>query len=168
MSDFYGHIEIARAFLEIDEKFESMESFVPKTAYDMLILSFFSQYMVVFITRTIEGSVKNIIYTKSKLLGKSDDDIKNIESQLKDFQNPSKVKIFDYFNTILGIQLKDDDFNNTQFTALGQIVKDRHRIAHSDHFLGTIHHLKSLDDVKKHYSEIKIFISDLCKITNSC
>ena len=50
MSDFRGHLEIARAFLEIDEKFESMEKFVPKTAYDMQILSLFSQYMVVFIT----------------------------------------------------------------------------------------------------------------------
>ena len=168
MTNFYGHIEIARAFLEIDEKFESMESFVPKTSYDMQILSLFSQYMVIFITRTVEGSVKNIIYTKSRLLGKSDSEIRQIEIQLRDFQNPNKVKIFSYFDDILNIQLDDDVFDGNQFSALGQILKDRHRIAHSDHDLSTVQYLKSLDDIKKHYKEIKIFVSELCKITNSC
>lgn len=168
MTDFYGHLEISRAFLEIDEKFDSMESFVPKTAYDMQILSLFSQYMVIFIARTIEGSVKNIIYTKYRLLGKSESEIKQIESQLKKFQNPSKDKIFFYFNNILNIQLNMEDFDDNQFSALGQIVTDRHRIAHSDHVLSTMQNLKSLDDVKKHYNEIKIFISELCRIINSC
>ena len=168
MTNFYGHFEISRAFLEIDEKFESMESFVPKTSYDMQILSLFSQYMVIFITRTVEGSVKNIIYTKSRLLGKSESEIKQIETQLRDFQNPNKEKIFFYFDDILNIQLNKEVFDDNQFGALGQIVKDRHRIAHSDHLLSTMQYLKSLDDIKKHYNDIKIFVSELCKIINSC
>lgn len=166
MSDFRGHFEIARAFLEIDEKFESMEKFVPKTAYDMQILSLFSQYMVVFITRTIEGSVKNIIFTKCRLSDKSESEIKEIEKQLKEFQNPSKEKIYYYFNNILGIDLQDDNFDNNQFTALGQIVNDRHKIAHSDPFLGAVQYLKSLNEVKKHYFEIKKFVSKLCELTS--
>lgn len=167
MTNFYGHFEIARAFLEIDEKFESMESFVPKTSYDMQILSLFSQYMVIFIARTVEGSVKNIIYTKYRLLGKSETEIKQIETQLRDFQNPNKDKIFFYFDDILNIQLNEEVFDDNQFSALGQIVNDRHRIAHSDHVLSTMQHLKSLDDIKKHYNEIKIFVSELCRIINS-
>lgn len=166
MSDFRGHFEIARAFLEIDEKFESMEAFVPKTAYDMQILSLFSQYMVVLITRTIEGSVKNIIFTKSKLSGKNENEIKEIENQLKKFQNPSKEKIYYYFNNILDMELYDYNFDNSHFTALGQIVNDRNKIAHSDPFLETIQHLKSLNEVKKHYSEIKKFVSKLCELTS--
>lgn len=165
MTNFYGHFEIARAFLEIDEKFESMESFVPKTSYDMQILSLFSQYMVIFITRTVEGSVKNIIYTKCRLLGKSDNEIKEIEIELKKFQNPDRDKIFACFDDILNIQLNKDDFDNDQFGALGQIVQDRHRIAHSDHLLSTMQYLKSLDDIKKHYYEIKILVSELCRMT---
>jgi len=168
MTNFYGHFEISRAFLEIDEKFESMESFVPKTSYDMQILSLFSQYMVIFITRTVEGSVKNIIYTKSRLLGKSEIEIKQIETQLKNFQTPTKEKIFVSFDDILNIQLNEEFFDKNQFSALGQIVNDRHRIAHSDHVLSTVQYLKSLDDIKKHYNEIKIFVSELCRIINSC
>ena len=167
MTNFYGHLEIARAFLEIDEKFESMESFVPKTAYDMQILSLFSQYMVIFISRTIEGSVKNIIYTKYSLLGKSESEIKQIETQLRNFQNPDKEKIFSYFDDILDVKLIEEDFDNNQFSALGQIVNDRHRIAHSDHVLSNMQYLKSLEDIKKHYHEIKIFVSELCRIVNS-
>ena len=168
MTNFYGHLEISRAFLEIDEKFDSMESFVPKTAYDMQILSLFSQYMVIFIARTVEGSVKNIIYTKYGLLGKNKNEIEHIESELKKFQNPSKDKIFFYFNDILGIQLNNNDFDTKQFSALSEIVKDRHKIAHSNHDLNTVQRLKSLNDVKKHYNEIKIFVSELCRITDSC
>lgn len=168
MTNFYGHLEIARAFLEIDGKFESMESFVPKSAYDVQISSLFSQYMVIFISRTIEGSVKNIIHTKYITSGKSAGEIEQIEGKLKSFQNPEKEKIFRFFDDILNIELTDDDFDNNQFSALGQIVNDRHRIAHSDHVLTNTQYLKSLEDIKKHYYEIKIFISELCRITNSC
>ncbi len=93
--------------------------------------------------------------------------MQGIEIKLKDFQNPSKEKIYFYYKDILNIELNDSDFNNNHFTALGQIVKDRHRIAHSDHLLETVHYLKTLDDVKKHYIEIQDFISKLCEITTS-
>lgn len=167
MPDFQGHYEISRAFLDIDEKFKSMEEFEPRSAYDMQIQALFVQYMVVFITRTIEGSVKNIIYTKCKILGKSQSDIDEIEKKLKNFQTPSKEKIFFYYKDILNINLNNSDFNNNHFTALGQIVDDRHRIAHSDHLLETVQYLKTLNDVKKHYIEIQNFISKLCEITTS-
>ncbi len=117
-------------------------------------------------TRTIEGSVKNIIFTKCRLSYKSESEIKEIEKQLKEFQTPSKEKIYYYFNNILGIDLQDDNFDNNQFTALGQIVNDRHKIAHSDPFLGAVQYLKSLNEVKKHYSEIKKFVSKLCELTS--
>ncbi|MFZ3382579.1 MAG: HEPN domain-containing protein [Candidatus Methanoperedens sp.] len=110
--------------------------------------------------------MKNIIFTKCILIGKSESELKEIEIQLKDFQNPSKDKIYYYFNSILGIKLQDDNFDNNYFTSLGQIVSDRHRIAHSDPLLGTIQHLKSLNDVKKHYIEIQKFISKLCELTS--
>lgn len=167
MPNFYGHIEISRAFLEIDGKFESMEAFEPRSAYDLQIQALFSRYMVVFISRTIEGSIKNIIYTKCKVLGKSQIEMQEIETKLKDFQNPIKESIYSYYRDILNIELNDSAFNNNHFTALGQIVNDRHRIAHSDHLLETIQYLKTLDDVKKHYIEIKDFISKLCEITTS-
>lgn len=168
MTDFHGHLEVARAFLEIDEKFESMESFKPASAYDMQIQGIFIQYMVVFITRTIEGSVKNIIHTKCQLLGKSKSEIEAIERNLKFFQNPSKEKIYVHFNDLLGIELDDACFDNDHFASLGQIVNDRHKIAHSDHFLDTMQYLKSLEDIKKHYLNIKEFIIKLCEITSSC
>lgn len=166
MSNFHGHIEICRAFLEIDGKFESMEEFKPKSAYDLQIQALFSRYMVVLISRTIEGSVKNLIYTKCKVLGKSQNEMEEIESQLRDFQNPSKESIYLYYRNILNIELNNSDFKNDHFTALGQIVNDRHKIAHSDHLLETVLYLKTLDDVKKHYIEIKDFISKLCEITS--
>ena len=168
MTDFHGHLEVARAFLEIDEKFESMESFKPISAYDMQIQGIFIQYMVVFINRTIEGSVKNIIHTKCQLSGKNKVEIADIEKKLNRFQNPSKEKIYGQFSDILGIKLDDEYFDNNHFASLGQIVKDRHQIAHSDHFLDTMQYLKSLEDVKKHYLNIKEFIIKLCEITSSC
>ncbi|CAD7778025.1 MAG: hypothetical protein KBONHNOK_01082 [Candidatus Methanoperedenaceae archaeon GB50] len=168
MTDFHGHLEVARAFLEIDEKFESMESFEPRSAYDIQIQGIFVQYMVVFITKTIEGSVKNIIYTKCKLLGKTESEIGEIEEKLKFFQNPSKEKIYERFKDILGIELDGEDFDNDHFASLGQIVNDRHKIVHSDHFLDTMQYLKSLEDVKKHYLNIKDFIAKLCEIASSC
>ncbi|MDY6894093.1 MAG: HEPN domain-containing protein [Thermotogota bacterium] len=168
MTDFHGHLEVARAFLEIDEKFESMESFEPRSAYDIQIQGIFVQYMVVFITRTIEGSVKNIIHTKCNLLGKTESEIEEIEKNLKSFQNPSKEIINRYFKDILGIELDGEDFDNDYFASLGQIVNDRHKIAHSDHFLDTLQYLKSLDDVKKHYLNIKEFIAKLCEIISLC
>ena len=168
MTDFHGHLEVARAFLEIDEKFESMESFKPISAYDMQIQGIFIQYMVVFINRTIEGSVKNIIHTKCQLSGKNKVEIADIEKKLNRFQNPSKEKIYGQFSDILGIKLDDEYFDNNHFASLGQIVKDRHQIAHSDHFIDTMQYLKSLEDVKKHYLNIKEFIIKLCEITSSC
>ena len=168
MTDFHGHLEVARAFLEIDEKFESMKSFKPISAYDMQIQGIFIQYMVVFINRTIEGSVKNIIHTKCQLSGKNKVEIADIEKKLNRFQNPSKEKIYGQFSDILGIKLDDEYFDNNHFASLGQIVKDRHQIAHSDHFLDTMQYLKSLEDVKKHYLNIKEFIIKLCEITSSC
>ena len=89
------------------------------------------------------------------------------EAQLRDFQNPNKEKIFYYFDDILNIQLNEEIFDDNQFGALGQIVNDRHRIAHSDHVLSNMQYLKSLEDIKKHYHEIKIFVSELCRIVNS-
>ena len=168
MTDFHGHLEVARAFLEIDEKFESMESFEPRSAYDIQIQGIFVQYMVVFITRTIEGSLKNIIHTKCHLLGKNESEIEEIEKNLKSFQNPLKEKIYGDFKDIFGIELDGEDFDNDHFASLGQIVKDRHKIAHSDHFLDTMQYLKSVDDVKKHYLNIKEFIAKLCEIISSC
>jgi hypothetical protein len=138
MTDFHGHLEVARAFLEIDEKFESMESFKPTSAYDM------------------------------QIQGKSKSEIEDIERNLKLFQNPSKEKIYGHFNDILGIELDDGYFDNDHFTSLGQVVNDRHKITHSDHFLDTMQYLKSLEDVKKHYLNIKEFIIKLCEITSSC
>ena len=105
MTDFHGYLELDRAFLEIDRKFESMESFKPTSAYDIQIQGIFIQYMVVFISRTIEGSVKNIIHTKCQLLGKTESEIEEIEKNLKFFQNPSKEKIYEHFKDILGIEL---------------------------------------------------------------
>lgn len=167
MPNYHGHIEISRAFLDIDEKLTSMKEFVPRSAYDMQIQALFTQYMVVFITRTIEGSVKNIILTKCKILGKSQIEIKDIKKKLKDFQTPSKENIFLYYKDILNINLNNSDFTNDHFTALGQIVENRHLIAHSDDLLETIQYLKTLDDVEKHYNEIQNFISKLCEITTS-
>ncbi|KAF5422030.1 MAG: hypothetical protein C5S45_02935 [Candidatus Methanocomedens sp.] len=171
MSDFFGHFQVDKAFLEIDAKFESMESFQPKNAYDVQIQGIFPQYMVVFITRTIEGSIKNIIHTKSKVLGKNRDEIQQIESILKEFQNPTKEKIYDIFYKTLNIELKCQDFDSRYFSALGQIVTDRHKIAHSPHlepFFDDRQYLKSLEDIKKHYICIKKFIAKLCEVTDSC
>lgn len=171
MSDFFGHFQVDKAFLEIDAKFESMESFQPKNAYDVQIQGIFPQYMVVFITRTIEGSIKNIIHTKSKVLGKNRDEIKQIESILKGFQNPTKDKIHDIFYETLDIELDLQDFDPIYFSSLGQIVTDRHKIAHSPYFepyFDDGKYLKSLDDIKKHYIDIKKFIVKLCEITDSC
>ena len=72
-----------------------------------------------------------------------------------------------YYKDILNIDLNNSDFNNDQFTALGQIVENRHLIAHSDGLLETIQYLKTLDDIEKHYKEIQNFISNLCEITIS-
>jgi hypothetical protein len=165
MPNYHGHIEISRAFLEIDGKFESMKEFKPKSTYDLQIQSLFSQYMVIFISRTIEGSIKNIIYTKCKVLGKSQNEMQEIETKIKQFQNPSWEKICFYYEDILSIELNNTDFTTNHFIALSQIVKDRNRFAHSDHLLETVPNLKTLDDVKKHYIEIKDFISKLCEIT---
>ena len=166
MVDFRGHFDISKAFLEIDERFKSMNLFQPKTAYDMQVLSIFSQYMVVFIARTIEGSIKNIVYTKCSILHKSEAEMEEIVKKLDEFQNPNKEKIFTCFNEILSIELKADDFSEEQFTSLNQIVKDRHRIAHSDYDLKAVQAIKSLPDVEKHYNNIKEFISKICEIVS--
>ena len=95
---------------EIDEKFESMEKFVPKTAYDMQILSLFSQYMVVFITRTIEGSVKNIIFTKYRLSNRSESEIKEIEKELKEV----KQLLHNFLDTEDFIELRNINFGEAK------------------------------------------------------
>ena len=43
-------------------------------------------------------------------------------------------------------------------------MKDRHKIAHSDETIEAIQTIKSLDEVEKHYFEIKKFMGKLCEI----
>jgi hypothetical protein len=168
--DYYGHIDIAKAFLEIDEKFKAMESFRPHSIHDIQISGTFPQYMVVFIARTTEGCIKEIIFNKCKLKSSDIVYLNEIQQTLQDFQNPTKDKIYSFFNTVLDVKLEDGNFKKIHFEALGQILNDRHRIAHSQKhypYLSTIQHLKSLNDIKIHYENVKDFISKLCELTDS-
>jgi hypothetical protein len=166
--NFHGHFEITQSFLMIDERLNSMKEFTPKKAYDMQILAIFSHFICILVSRTLEGSIKNIIYTKLKLRGKTKEELEDLRAKLKEFQNPEKTKIYELFKETLSIEIKDEDFGeerNDLFTAIGQIVGDRHKIAHSNESLQIDPAMKTLEELEKHYINIKKFVSKLCEIT---
>jgi hypothetical protein len=166
--DFHGHFEISRSFLMVDQRLASMKEFVPKKAYDMQILAIFSNFICILISRTFEGAIKNIIYTKSMLRENDVGQLEEVRKKLKDFQNPEKSKIYNCFKEHLNIEIKDEDFGenaNDLFTAIGQIVGDRHKIAHSDETLQLDPTMKTLEEVEKHYINVKKFVSRLCEIS---
>jgi hypothetical protein len=168
--DYYGHLDIAKAFLEIDEKFKAMENFRPQCIHDIQISGTFPQYMVVFIARTTEGCIKEIIFNKCQIKNNDQSYLKDIQKKLQTFQNPSKEDIFLLFTEFLSIKLEEQNLQNVYFEALGQILTDRHRIAHSQKhypFLSTAQYLKSLNDIKKHYENVKALISELCELANT-
>jgi hypothetical protein len=166
--NFYGHFEITQSFLTIDERLDSMKNFIPVKAYDMQILAIFTNFICILISRTLEGSIKNIIYTKSRLRGKTSEELALLVTELRGFQNPEKFKVYECFKKYLSIDLKDEDFgenNNNLFTSIGQMVGDRHKIAHSNETLQMDTVMKTLEEVEKHYINIKEFVSKLCEIS---
>jgi 6-pyruvoyl-tetrahydropterin synthase len=147
-----------------------MQKNYKKHIADIQISGTFPQYMVVFIARTTEGCIKEIIFNKCKLKNNDQIYLNEIQKILKNFQNPTRENIYKFFSYVLDINLENNNFKNIHFTALGQILKDRHKIAHSqtDHpFLSTYQNLQSLNDIKKHYENVKDFISKLLR-TSKC
>ncbi len=164
MTNFKGHSEIAKAFFIIDERFSSMNEFVPKTPSELQLISTFSQYMVVYISRTIEGAVKNMILTKAILKQLDKMKLAEIDETLKKFLNPKCENIISCIKETLGINIEKKCFEDEQLNALGIIINDRHKIAHSDETIEAIQNIKSLSELEKHYKNIKKFIEKLCGI----
>lgn len=164
MSDFKGHSDISKAFLIIDEQFSSMNEFKPRTPYDLQLKSTVSQLMVVYISRTIEGSIKNLIFTKAILNELDPAKRTEIDEILKKFQNPTSDKIITCIKDTVDIEINKSDFTDEQLNALGIIMNDRHKIAHSDETIESVQSIKSLTELEKHYNEIKKLIEKICDI----
>jgi hypothetical protein len=86
-------------------------------------------------TRFLEGSIKHIVYNCCIMKGYTSEQLSNIESELKKFNNPEFVKIRELFNTILNFDIIDGknngNYSQTDITFLNQIVQNRHRNVHA-------------------------------------
>lgn len=165
MVDFHGYTPIAQEFLRIENQIESLDKFKLKSVHDFQISSFVTQYINVLICRTIEGSIKNIIYTRAVIRGFNPEKIISLEKKLKEFRTPEWGNIKDLFLEVLNIEVTETDLGeNAQalLSSLGEIVKERHYITHSSPNFEISPTNKTIAQIKTHFENIKLLIDILC------
>lgn len=86
-------------------------------------------------TRFLEGSIKHIVYNCCIIKGYNSEQLSELESKLKKFNNPEFSNIKELFNDILEfdiLQGKDEGiYSEKNISLINQIVQNRHRNVHA-------------------------------------
>ena len=157
-NDWNGFYDIKGSFTHIDETILEIKGFIPQNASQFKLSSFFSEYLIVLITRTIEGSIENIIY-KNYVMKYGEDE--NVFEKLKKLNTPNWENIKKFFKELLGEELDGSIIEQEWIRDLNQLVNIRQLIVHSDQDLQRPN-LIGLDDIEKKYKNIKDMVKYLC------
>ncbi|MFH0808686.1 MAG: hypothetical protein V1888_03690 [archaeon] len=161
--EFYGYLDIKNSFSRIDETIKSIDEFYPHDAGGILLQNFFTDYLIVLILRTVEGSTKNIILTNLKLRNPQIN-LEKVENRLFKFNNPTLENIQNLFFDFLQIEIDNNNFLEEELRDMSIINKYRQNIAHSNCFLDYENYNRSYPQIKKQYENIKKYILKLCEL----
>ncbi|MCX7748568.1 MAG: hypothetical protein N2645_17020 [Clostridia bacterium] len=121
-------------------------------------------------TRFLEASVKHIVYNCCIMRGDDHIKLKEIEIQLKKFNNPEFKYIKEILKRILDFDItmgiRDAHFNQRDIDYLDQIVQNRHRNVHASYDSTEWYNQnkKDLSDFEKEYEGMVKIVAFLDKI----
>jgi hypothetical protein len=108
-------------------------------------------------SRFLEGAVKHLVYNCCVMRGDSENQLNELESELKKFNNPEfnniKSFILKYLSFDIAEGLRNSWFNQRDVFLLNEIVNNRHKNVHATHDSADWYNknLKDLNDFNKEY-----------------
>lgn len=153
----------------LDSCIQSAERHEPTTHTAIKIQSLLDITIYVLATRFIEASVKHCVYNCSLMRGASEQELNQLVSRLKGFNNPEFSNIKDMVEQELGYNIlndKDIHYTDRDISFLNEICRNRHRNVHASHDPREWYNAnrKSIADFKKEYEgllKITLYLESL-------